>query len=161
MGGLISNHLPFTPAKNPPLVSASFDWLEDVLSQGQGMKRGGSGVPCALWMSTVTILKTGQTSSLSLPLEIILMVSLLMLKCLFSLSEVLYLVCCDLRCYFDQAILTFYLFCFLPGPRQSSLHISRASLLSSREGCHLPLHSELRSPGACPGSPRKRAAGRS
>lgn len=88
------------------MVSASFDWLEDVLSQGQGTNRGGSGVPCALWMSTVTISETGQASSLAVALEIILMVSLLMLRCLFSLSEVLRLVCCDLWRYFDQAVLT-------------------------------------------------------
>lgn len=122
------------------------------------MNRGGSGVPCALWMSTVTISETGQASSLALALEIILMLSLLMLRCLFSLSEVLCLVCCDLWRYFDQAILTLHLSCFLPGPRQPNLHISQPALCPAREGCPLPLHSERRSPGACPGSPRKRVA---
>lgn len=130
---------PCHKVKNPPLVSACFDWLEDVLSQGQGMNRGGSRVPCALWMPRVTILETRQASLLSLPLEIILMVPLLMLKSLFSLSEVLCLVCCHLWCYFDQAILTFYLSCFLPGPPQSTLHISQPSLLSCEGGLSSPL----------------------
>lgn len=64
--------------KNPLKASASLEWLGGVrASQGQGMVRGGSGVPGALWMSTETILEAGQASLLSLPLETILMVSFL------------------------------------------------------------------------------------
>lgn len=45
-------------------------------------------------------------------------------KMCVSVSGVLCLVCCDLWCYFDQAVLTFQLSCFLPGPHQSELHVS-------------------------------------
>jgi len=46
--GLISNQLPFSPVrivKSPLLVSGSFDWIEDVLSQGQGTNREALGSP--------------------------------------------------------------------------------------------------------------------